>query len=191
MIEKVYMYHILTNTDSTSLQFLFENDPASDITESKYWEIIFEVICASEIYNRFDRLNKFGTKFDVQKPSLYKCLGYFSVENIENPFCLTIACSPKKYFEMFENNLVIKKHKGSSGMCFENNTSRIVSLANFDYFQKPPAEYKEVARLTLDKGKMQKKTSLKTKCSQFNDKRFYFSDLTTFVSSALKRTGGF
>ena len=96
---------------------------------------------------------------------------------------------------MFENNLDNKKHKGikksSSGMCFENNTIRIVSLTNFDYFQKPRAEYKEVARLTLGKGKMQKKTTLKTKCSQFNDKRLYFSNLTTFVSSALKKTGGF
>ena len=62
---------------------------------------------------------------------------------------------------MFENNLVNKKHKGikkgSSGMCFENYASRIVSLANFDYFQKPLAEYKEVARLTVYKGKMKRK----------------------------------
>ena len=59
---------------------------------------------------------------------------------------------------MFENNLVNKKQrsikKGSSGMSFENYASRIVSLANFDYFQKPPAEHKEVARLTVDKDEM-------------------------------------
>ena len=84
---------------------------------------------------------------------------------------------------MLVNNVVNKKHKGikkgSSGMCFENYASRIVSLANIDYFQKPPAEYKEVTRLTVDKGEMQKKTSLKTKCSQFNDKRFYSSNKVT------------
>ena len=89
---------------------------------------------------------------------MYKSLGFFSVENIENPCYLTNACNPKEYFEMFENNLVNKKHwgikKGSSGISFENYASRIVSLANFDYFQKPPAEYKEVTRLTVDKGEM-------------------------------------
>ena len=61
-------------------------------------------------------------------------------------------------------------------MCFENYASRIVSLANFDYFQKPLAEYKDVTKLTVDNSEMQKKTSLKTKFSQFNDKRFYSSN---------------
>ena len=33
-----------------------------------------------------------------------------------------------------------------------------------------------VKELTVDPGEMQKKTSLKTKFSQFNNKRIYFSD---------------
>ena len=42
-------------------------------------------------------------------------------------------------------------------MNFENNyASWMVSLTNVDLFQKPPAENKEVARLTLDRGEMQK-----------------------------------
>ena len=35
-VEKVYIYHILTNTDSTSLKFLFVCDLNSDMTEGKY-----------------------------------------------------------------------------------------------------------------------------------------------------------
>ena len=54
LIEEVYIYHVLTNTDSTKLQFLFISNPESNIWEKKYREIIFEVIIASEIYNRFD-----------------------------------------------------------------------------------------------------------------------------------------
>ena len=84
---------------------------------------------------------------------------------------------------MFGNSGINKKHKGikkgSSGMNFENYASRIVSLTNFDYFEKLPANYKEVAKLTVDQGAMQKKTSLKTRFSQFNDKRFYFSNGVT------------
>ena len=95
LIEKVYIYHILTDTDSTSLQFLFVRDPASDKINKKYRDIIFEVIIASEIYNRFDTSHEFWDKFGVWKPFLHKCLGYFSAESIYNPCYLTIACNPK------------------------------------------------------------------------------------------------
>ena len=33
LIEKVYIYHVLTDTDSTCLQFMFISDPKSDIFE--------------------------------------------------------------------------------------------------------------------------------------------------------------
>ena len=42
-------------------------------------------------------------------------------------------------------------------MDFENFPNRIKSLVNFDTFEKRPIEYKEVSRLTVDKGKMVKK----------------------------------
>ena len=110
-------------------------------------------------------------------------MGYFSIENIDNPCLLTIACNPKEYYELFENSEINKEHKetkkGSSAMNFENYAERIVSLTNFDYFKKKTAEYKEVFRLPVDHGQMQKKTSLKTRLSQFNDKRFYFSNGVT------------
>ena len=66
-------------------------------------------------------------------------------------------------------------------MYFENFATRIVSITNLDHFQKPLAEYKGVARLTVNRGEMQKETSLKSKFSQFNDKRFYFSNEVTWL----------
>ena len=59
LIEKVYVYHILTDTDSTSLQFLFVRDAASNMINKKYRDIILEVIIASEIYNHFDTSHEF------------------------------------------------------------------------------------------------------------------------------------
>ena len=59
-------------------------------------------------------------------------------------------------------------------MEFNNIAGRIKSLINFDTFQKPPAEYKEVSRFTVIQGEMRKNTVQKTKFSQVNDKRFYF-----------------
>ena len=52
--------------------------------------------------------------------------------------------------------------------------NRIVSLNNCDTFIKPPADFKEVSRLTVFEGQIQQKAVVKTKFSQFNDKMFYF-----------------
>lgn len=73
---------------------------------------------------------------------------------------MTIACNPKEYYESFENRYVNKKHKGiktgSTRMNFENFADRLVSVTNFDTFEKPPANYKEVSWLTIFQDEMQK-----------------------------------
>ena len=66
-------------------------------------------------------------------------------------------------------------------MNFENYRERLVSLTNFDTFEKPPADYKEVSCLTVFQDNTQKKTVTKTKFSQFRDKRFYFSGGITLL----------
>ena len=98
------------------------------------------------MYDRFDSSHECWEQFNSRKETLYKCLGYFEIENIDNPCILTITCNPKEYFELFENNKVNKKHreikKGSLGMNFENYASKLVSLTNSDTFEKPFSEYK-------------------------------------------------
>ena len=66
-IERVEIYHILTDTDSTSLKFIFISDPNSETPESKFREIIFEVITSSKIYERFDSSHKFWKNFGARK----------------------------------------------------------------------------------------------------------------------------
>ena len=41
---KVEIFHILTDTDSTALKFIFISDPNSELSEDKSRDIIFEVI---------------------------------------------------------------------------------------------------------------------------------------------------
>ena len=105
---------------------------------------------------------------------------FYKIENISNPYILTLAVNPKEYPEMFKDLVLNKKHKGikmrSSGMRFENFVGRMKSLVNFETFEKPPAEYQEVSRLFIVQGEMIKKTVVKTKFSQLNNKRFYFPD---------------
>ena len=41
LTEKVVVFHILTDTDSTTLKFIFISDSNSDVPEEKFREIIF------------------------------------------------------------------------------------------------------------------------------------------------------
>ena len=49
-IEKIEMYHVLTDADSTALQFIIISDPNSGVPEPKFRDIIFEIIAATKIY---------------------------------------------------------------------------------------------------------------------------------------------
>ena len=148
------------------------------MAEPKFRDIIFEIIVTTKIYKRFDSSHKFWDNFSARKLSRKTKLGYYEIESIDNPCYVTLAVSPKEYFEVFKNQRTNKKHKGikkgSHGMEFENFAVKIKSLVNFDTFQRPPAEYKEISRFTVFQGEMMKKTAQKTKFSQLNDKRFYF-----------------
>ena len=91
-----------------------------------------------------------------RKESRRKKIDYYKIETISNP-CI-LAVNPKEYQEMLKNLILNKKHKGikkvSRGMGFENFGERIKSLVNFETFEKPPAEYKEVSRFYIAKGEM-------------------------------------
>ena len=173
--ERVEINHVLTDTDSTALQFIIISDPNSDLPEPKFRDIIFEIVVATKIHKRFDSSHEFWDIFEARKISRKKKLGYYEAENIGNPCYETIAVNPKEYFKVFKNHKTNKKHKGikkgSYGTEFHNFPCRIKSPVNFDTFQKPPAEYKEVSRFTICQGEMVKKTVTKTKFSQLNDKQ--------------------
>ena len=49
-------------------------------------------------------------------------------------------------------------------------------MVNFETSEQPPPDQKQVSRITVDHGEMVKKTSIKSKFSQLNDKRFYFPE---------------
>ena len=53
-IERVEMWHVLTDTDSTAIQFIVISDPNSDVPEPKFRDIIFEIVAAVKIYKQFD-----------------------------------------------------------------------------------------------------------------------------------------
>ena len=76
---------MLTDTDSTALKFIFISEPNSEIPESKFRDIIFEIVTSSQIYKRFDSSHEFWDIFGARKVQKKKKLGYYEIENIDNP----------------------------------------------------------------------------------------------------------
>ena len=179
-IKRIFCYHILTDTDSTSFTFLIISHVGSTFPESKVCDILFEIFSSSEIRKRFDKSDKFWEQFGVHKPENQKVLGLYEVESINDPCLVTLATNPKEYLEYFKSESINKKRKdikkGAVGMDYENFAERIKPLFHFDTYVKPKADTKSVVRISVKKGEMSTYRITKSKFSQLNAKRFYFSN---------------
>lgn len=120
LVEKGYIYHVLTDTNSTCLKFIFVSSTDRDLREEKFRDIIFDVIVAAKIYDRFDSSHAYWEEFEAIKENLRKCLGYFEIENIDNPCFVTVAMNSKEYYKSFDDISFHKKHKGIKKRYFWN-----------------------------------------------------------------------
>ena len=68
-IGKILCFHVLTDTDSASLQFITISDPNSDFPESKIRDVLFEVTTKrrTDIYKRFDSSHPFWENVNARK----------------------------------------------------------------------------------------------------------------------------
>ena len=67
---------MLTDTDSTSINFIFICDKNSIVDEKNARNIIFEVFVSSKILSRLDLSDDFWEQFGVQNKELKKKLGF-------------------------------------------------------------------------------------------------------------------
>ena len=81
-IEKVEVFHVLTDTDSTSLKFTFVSDPNSKTPEDKFREIMFEVIIASKICKRLIVHTFSATFLEQKKKTRKKSLGTMKLNTL-------------------------------------------------------------------------------------------------------------
>ena len=92
-VKKCYLYQNLTDTDSTSLLFLFICHLISIVDGITARNIIFEVMINSKILNRLDLSDDFYNQFKKLK----KQVGLSEVENVNRANIITIALNPKEY----------------------------------------------------------------------------------------------
>ena len=182
-INKCLVEQNLTDTDSTSIFFVFICDLACDVREDEARDIIFEVMLKSKIFNRLDLSHEYFEKFNCRNTDLKKRVGYFEVENIDKANIITIALNPKEYYERFVDTTDNKKHKGlhksTPGMDFDSYSSRLSDLTEYytEFLTKPnPVNRIEQKRFQIVNESMQMKTVSKVQFGQLNDKRFYFSN---------------
>ena len=96
-IKKCYVCQCLTDTDSTSINFIFICDINYIVDELVARKIIFEVMTTSKILKRLDLSDDFWAQFNVQDKKLKKQIGLFEAENVNKANVITIAINPKEY----------------------------------------------------------------------------------------------
>ena len=180
-ILKVFVYLILTDTDSCSLQFTFINELSCNISEDRAKDIIFEILIL-KLADRLDTSHEFFERFSCRDLSTKKKVGLYEVESIDNPNVVTIAVNPKEYLEIFRSKDLNKKHKGikksTPGMNFESFSTRIMDTKEYTFAQKKSHSLKQ-SRFKLSKTKMHFKEELKVQFAGLNDKRYYLPDGVT------------
>ena len=94
-VDRCYLYQNLTDTDSTSIFFVFICDLKCSIDERKSRDIISKVMIKSKIFERLDLSDDFWDQFGVQNKKLKKQGGLFEIESINKANVITIALNPK------------------------------------------------------------------------------------------------
>ena len=110
-VNRCYLDQNLTDTDNTSMSFTFICDLYSNIRKDQARDIIFEVMIASQIFDRLDLSAEFYDQFNCHDTKLQYQVGLFEIENIDKPNIITIALNPKEYYERFVDYTDNKKHK--------------------------------------------------------------------------------
>ena len=177
-ILKCFIYLLLTDTDSCSIQFLFISNLKSTITEDQTRKLVFEIILL-KIGHRIDKRHNFYANFLCQNKKLKKQVGLYEAESIDKANIITIAVNPKEYFEVFRNKAINKKHKGvkksTPGMNFEALAARIMDIREYSYAEKLPKTITQ-KRFQIKNTLMQMTTVRRKQFAGLNDKTFYLSD---------------
>ena len=176
-----YLNQNLTDTDSTSLFFVFICDLQCNVKEDEARNIIFEVMLKSKIFDRLDLSAEFFEQFNCRNKDLKKQVGLFEIESIDKPSIITIALNLKEYYEKFIDHSDNEKHKGvkkaTADMDFDSYSACLSDLTEYygEFVKLAPTKI-EQKRFQVINELMQMKSVCKVQFGQLNDKRFYFCD---------------
>ena len=110
-IDFIYMYQILTDTDSGSSQFVIFSKDKRNVPEKMFTAILFLVFINPKVLDRFDVSQEFWQQFNVRDEKVHKQLGLLEIEHINDLCFVTIAGNPKEHIEYFKNQYINKNTK--------------------------------------------------------------------------------
>ena len=84
-INQCYLDQNLTDTDSTSIFFVFICYLNCSVKEDEARNIIFGVMLKNKVFDRLDLSAEYYEKFNCRNESLRKRVGFFEVESIDKP----------------------------------------------------------------------------------------------------------
>ena len=180
-INQCYLDQNLTDTDSTSMFFVFICDLQRNLREDKARDIVFEIMLKSKIFDGLDISADYFEQFNCINRNLRKQVGLFEVENIDKSNIITIALNPKEYCEKLNDYSDNKKHKGLKksipDMDIDSYSSCLADLSEYyDQFCRPFSKKIQQKRFQIINESMQMNTISKVQFGTLNDKRFYFCD---------------
>ena len=111
-VDRIFPYHILIDTDSTSILFHIIYEAENSLLDNKFRDIIFEVIVQNNVISKFDTSHEYWQKPNVKIKVLEKKLGYFEIESIDNLCQVVVTVDPKDNYEQFHGFSCNKKQKG-------------------------------------------------------------------------------
>ena len=177
-IIKCYIYLILTDTDSCSLQFLFLSNLNCRISEDEARDLIFDILIM-KLGQRLDTSHEFFERFKCRNKATKKKVGLYEGESIDNQNMITLAINPKEYYEVFKSKEINKKHKGvkktTPGMHFESFPSRIMDFREFQPHEKKPKAIKQ-KRFQIKYTQMRMTETNRSQFGLLNCKRYYLTD---------------
>ena len=164
-INQCYLDQNLTDTDSTSMFFLFICDLQCNLREDKVRDIIFETMLKRKIFDGLDTWADYFEQFNCINQNLKKRVGLFEVENIDKSNIITIALNPKECCEKLNDYSDKKKHKGlkksTPDMDVDSYSSCLADLTEYyDQFCRPFSKKIQQKRFQIINESMRKRSML-------------------------------
>ena len=82
MIEQIFPYSVLTDTDSICIFFVLSCKPSCNIPNKTFCDVLFEVIIKNKILNGFDISHEFWDQFNGRNKDLRKNSGIFQLKTL-------------------------------------------------------------------------------------------------------------
>ena len=91
--------------------FVFIFKPEGSIPDSDFSDLLFEVFVNNEISKGLNTSHEFWEKLEARNKSLARKLGYYEIEQIDNPCQIPVTVNPNEYFECFKSDETNKNIK--------------------------------------------------------------------------------